>query len=403
MDALISYMFPTDAVGRPDAFACAKLWFRKSGAIDRDIRTRFGQHVQRAVEGGYDAWLSSPRGCVALMILVDQFPRNIYRNTSAMFCGQEVSGRILQQPHSWESLPPLHQLFVPELILTHQEDVAAQRQCVEWFERLRNELPPKFQCFQRIFEKHLAVIERFGHFPHRNSLLGRPTTDEERNFLLDAENRFDLAARLNPTTGELEFGRHPDALWRLLEDEVRAAAAVERDLDSKDQESVGAGRDISAELDDEYRDIFGELDADGTGRLSARELASLFDRLHKPYAMQKLEALVSHLCRGLAGNCDTGLTFRQFVALMEADLAQEDAELSFDELYSLFNNGAGSEISVEAFYACIHMISPKITNSEIAAMLKRLGCAPTDTISRDDFHRIAIELHGAGDRPKARA
>ena len=393
IETLLEYMFLYDAEGRPDALGCATLWFRKSGAIDRDIRTRFGPAVQRAVQGDYDLWTTSPRGCVALAILVDQFPRNIYRDTRAMFCGQEVSRRILAQQHSWDSMPPVHQLFVPELILTHQEDLAAQRRCVQWFERLRGELPPAFRFFQKIFERHLSMIERFGRFPYRNSILGRSNTAAEKEFLLHSENRFDLAARLNPATGELEFGRHPDALWHLLEDEIRTAHAVDRALRSDDDRIAKQIHELSPVMEDEYRLLFGQLDEDGSGRLTAHDLARLFDSLKKPYSMRRLEAIVSHIACEAPSTGEAGLSFNQLVALLEVDLGHDDPALSFDELFSIFSRESGDEISVEGFYACIHAINPKITNTEIAAMLKKAGCSKSSKVSRDDFHRMAIELH----------
>lgn len=399
IDTLIEYMFPSDAGGNPDALACATLWFRKSGRIDRDIRRRFGTAVQQAVEGGYDPWLSSPRGCVALMILVDQFPRNIYRNTKDMYCGQEISQRILAQCHAWNLMPPVQQLFVPALILTHMEDMAAQRRCVQWFDRLREELPPTFRCFGRIFEKHLSVIERFGRFPHRNSLLGRSTTQAEREFLLNSEFRFDLAARLNTTTGQLEFGRHPDALWRLLEDEIRAAHAVDRVVQSDNDGIAQPRHGIALEAEEEYRALFEQLDADGSGVLDARDFANLFDALKKPYSMERLQAIFSHLAHQSSATGKLGLTFSQFVALLEADLGHDDPALSFDELFSLFSRKTGERIAIEDFYASIHMINPMITNDEIANMLEQAGCRNRSEITRDDFHRLAVGLHSTIGEP----
>lgn len=132
-DELINFMF----LRRPDApldvMACLRLWFGKSTSTDIEIRTRFGEHVELALKGHYEHWRSTPRGCIALMILLDQFPRNMYRHTVDMYAGDKAGRAIVDAGHDWMSvLKPEECLFVPCLIPTHQENVADQQACLRF-------------------------------------------------------------------------------------------------------------------------------------------------------------------------------------------------------------------------------------------------------------------------------
>ncbi|KAF2789393.1 DUF924-domain-containing protein, partial [Melanomma pulvis-pyrius CBS 109.77] len=173
-NALINFMFLRRPDGSLDVMACLKLWFGKSIETDIEIRTRFGHHVELALKGGYANWQSTPRGCVALMILLDQFPRNMYRHTVEMYAGDKPGRAIVEAGHDWLSvLKPEECLFVPCLILTHQENVADQQACLRFWSKLEPLLPTELHVFRTIFEEHLRIVDLCGNFPHRDHYYGR--------------------------------------------------------------------------------------------------------------------------------------------------------------------------------------------------------------------------------------
>ena len=159
-------------------------WFESSGATDRLIRERFFALWQRACEGLLDDWANHARGRLALVILLDQFSRNLNRDSPVAFeadaraqalaLGAEASGHAVE-------LRPIERafLFMP---LMHSEDVRLQRHGVELFEALGIQAED-CKHFGRYARMHRDIVARFGRFPHRNAVLGRESTAEEREFL----------------------------------------------------------------------------------------------------------------------------------------------------------------------------------------------------------------------------
>ncbi|KAH9207111.1 hypothetical protein DL95DRAFT_314267, partial [Leptodontidium sp. 2 PMI_412] len=167
-------MFLRDPTGKLDVMRCLGLWFGKSNDTDIEIKTRFGSHVALALSGGYDSWEATPRGCLALMILVDQFPRNIYRHTVNSFSGDKMPRSIVDAPHDWlKVLQPEECVFVPCLIMTHQENLEDQEWGVKFYEQLEPSLPSELHIFRTIFEEHLRIIKLCGTFPYRDHYYGR--------------------------------------------------------------------------------------------------------------------------------------------------------------------------------------------------------------------------------------
>ncbi|PCI23505.1 MAG: hypothetical protein COB67_12800 [SAR324 cluster bacterium] len=394
IETLINYMFIKAEDGTPDALKCAECWFKKSAAIDRDIRKRFGEHVEQAIRGDYNYWMQSPVGCVGLMILVDQFPRNIYRDTKGMFAGETVALEIVNQSHDWQSaLSPVHQLFTPELILTHHENLESQKRCVQHYEEIKEYLPPDFWGFQLIFVKHLEVIEQFGHFPHRNDILRRKSTPEEVEFILNPSHRFDLAARIDPATGKMMFGRDPNALWTLFHSELRARTQFEHLL-TGGKVALSAYQ-VSQETEDQYRTLFGQLDIDGSGDLDAQELAVLFESTGKAYSMEKLQKFVTNLAKNNR-NDSNGIRFEQFVEIMETDLEEASIPPTISDFFSMFDLDSDGQITTEELFLCVNAINPKITSSEIESMFKYADLDGNKLISLDEFQQLVIELHSKG-------
>jgi len=186
-----------DALDSPEALSRrAKLWFTATEAFDREIRHTFGSLPERACRGEFDAWTEEPRSALALVLILDQFPRNLFRGTARAFefdpktC--EVALSSLQAGFDRE-LPPLEAVFL-YLPLEHSEDLSLQDRAVELFEQLvgRTPLPfrPRFEEFASYARRHREVIRRFGRFPHRNATLGRPSTPDELSYLESGGDTF---------------------------------------------------------------------------------------------------------------------------------------------------------------------------------------------------------------------
>lgn len=166
-----------------------KFWFHGAEETDRLIRSKFEQDVERAGEGELNHWRKTPRGRLALILLLDQFPRNIYRDTPGAFaCDPEAQKLCLDglKEHADRQLGFFERAFF-YLPLEHSEDPDLQDLSVECFQNLAEEvgaeLKPRFEGFLDYAFRHRVVIQRFGRFPHRNRVLGRDSTDEEVEFL----------------------------------------------------------------------------------------------------------------------------------------------------------------------------------------------------------------------------
>jgi alkyl hydroperoxide reductase subunit AhpC/uncharacterized protein (DUF924 family)/CRP-like cAMP-binding protein len=184
---------------RPNIEECLNLWFGKSEQTDRDIFSRFGADVALASRGHYDHWalnVEHPRLLVALVIMLDQFTRNTYRDTPQMYaCDARCQGLVKRGLRVGVSarLRPIERVFLC-LALTHSESLDDQLLCMEEWDRTMEDLAADdpLNVFHEIFHRHLAVIKRFGRFPHRNEILQRPNTMAEEDFLDDSSFRFDL-------------------------------------------------------------------------------------------------------------------------------------------------------------------------------------------------------------------
>ena len=153
-------------------------WFAKDPAFDAEFRSRFLPLHQAAARRDLDGWGETARGALALLILLDQFPRNAYRGTAHMLATDRLAlhfARGFLQRGFDRALPPELRLFF-YLPFTHSEDPADQALSLG----LRRALGP---ALERHAAVHLDIIQRFGRFPHRNAILGRETTEAEAEFL----------------------------------------------------------------------------------------------------------------------------------------------------------------------------------------------------------------------------
>ena len=165
------------------------LWFRKDAAVDRSIRARFGGAVETALAGGFGDW-TAPRDALARVLLLDQFTRNIHRETPCAFAGDSLAldaSKAVVANRDDRQLIPVERWFL-YMPFEHAEDPSAQQASLELFTRLRDETglsdPLKWA------ERHADVIRRFGRYPHRNAILGRESTVGEIEFLASAGSRF---------------------------------------------------------------------------------------------------------------------------------------------------------------------------------------------------------------------
>lgn len=165
------------------------LWFRGGPEIDRAIAERFGGLIERARRGELDAWTGTFRGTLALVVLLDQFPRNVLRGTAGAFASDERALELVKDGFArgtFETADAFDLLFL-SLPFTHAEALDAQQQSVAIVERAFLGSPPAWRPFLReavdFARKHLDVIARFGRFPHRNATLGRETTPAEARYL----------------------------------------------------------------------------------------------------------------------------------------------------------------------------------------------------------------------------
>ena len=166
-----------------------KLWFGKNAEFDTLIRQRFSSIYEAAARGVCDDWQKDALACVALCIVLDQFPRNMFRDAPRSFATDAKALTVARQAvdNGLDRAATVedkhrHFLYTPFM---HSEALEEQRMCLALVsERMDN---PDVVAYA---ERHLAIIERFGRFPHRNVILGRADTAEEAEFLRDKNSRF---------------------------------------------------------------------------------------------------------------------------------------------------------------------------------------------------------------------
>ena len=154
-------------------------WFRKDSALDQLIRDRFLDSHHRAAAGECFAWRASPEGQLAEILVLDQFSRNMFRDDSRAFA-QDVLALVLAQEAvrsgADQSLSPTERAFL-YMPYMHSESAAIHVEAVRLFDQ------PGLKGNLEFEHRHKAIIDRFGRYPHRNAVLGRDSTAEEREFL----------------------------------------------------------------------------------------------------------------------------------------------------------------------------------------------------------------------------
>jgi uncharacterized protein (DUF924 family) len=194
--SVLDWWFGSASRAAKVAAARGALWFGKQDSQDREARERFAGLVEQALAGGLEDWNQQPEGWLAHVLLLDQLPRMIFRDTPRAFAGDSRAQALVREgmAQGWDArLAPIQRVFI-YLVLEHTEDLAAQDRAVACFSALRDAAPESehrlFDDYLDYAERHRQVIARFARFPHRNAILGRSSSATELSFLQEPGSRF---------------------------------------------------------------------------------------------------------------------------------------------------------------------------------------------------------------------
>ena len=175
---VLDFWFRYDMSGEPEF---RDVWFQESETFDNELRSRFEDHYHWAAEGHYDTLARKPLGCLALVILLDQMPRNLFRDSAQAFATDDralAHARKALLARQDRDLDWAQRMFL-YMPFMHAENLETQERSVLLFATI-----PVDACVQAALSHH-RIIRDFGRFPHRNQVLGRETTKEEQAFLDD--------------------------------------------------------------------------------------------------------------------------------------------------------------------------------------------------------------------------
>jgi uncharacterized protein (DUF924 family) len=195
-EAVLDFWFGPARLSEAELAERQRLWFATNPSFDAALRSRFAPLVADAAAGALDVWCASPRGRMALILLLDQLPRNLFRGDARAFATdpQALACALagLEAGHD-RALSLVERSFF-YLPLQHAEDLAMQERCVALCDALAREAPPAQRasleeaCVYAV--RHRDLIARFGRFPHRNHVLGRAPTAAEAKHLAEGGERF---------------------------------------------------------------------------------------------------------------------------------------------------------------------------------------------------------------------
>ncbi|MEJ2274272.1 MAG: DUF924 domain-containing protein [Woeseiaceae bacterium] len=189
INAILSFWFKEQELTAPQIDRRMDTWFGEDPAFDKEIEDRFAGDIEMASQGQLEHWASEPLGRLALIILIDQFRRNIHRNTAKAFSMDKLALKLCVEgamEKKDKGLTPIQRAFF-YMPLQHAESAKVQAKSVELFTRLAESVSPTyretFETIAQFAELHKDIIDQFGRFPHRNQLLGRDNTPEEDEYL----------------------------------------------------------------------------------------------------------------------------------------------------------------------------------------------------------------------------
>ncbi len=189
VDAILEFWFREQAMTAPQIDRRMDIWFGEDPVFDLECKKEFSDDIEQASAGELDRWAVDPHGRLALILLLDQFRRNIYRNTADAFAKDKAALKFCVEgarDKKDKGLIPIQQAFF-YMPLQHAESLKAQDMAVEIYNRLAEAVSPTyretFETMATFAELHRDIIAQFGRFPHRNKLLGRENTPEEDEYL----------------------------------------------------------------------------------------------------------------------------------------------------------------------------------------------------------------------------
>ena len=189
IDAILAYWFRERELSAPQIDHRMDVWFGEDEIFDLECKKEFADDIDRASNGDLDYWGHTPHGRLALILLLDQFRRNVYRNTAEAFAMDRAALKLCVEgamEKKDKGLTPIQQAFF-YMPLQHAESLKVQERAVEIFHRLAGAVSPTFretfETMAQFAELHRDIVEQFGRFPHRNKLLNRANTAEENEYL----------------------------------------------------------------------------------------------------------------------------------------------------------------------------------------------------------------------------
>ncbi len=189
IDRVLGFWFKDKGLSAPQIDGRMDVWFGENALFDQEVLGEFADDVEEASNGDLNHWAHKPAGRLALILLLDQFRRNIYRGTTEAFALDKAALKLCVEgamEKKDRGLEPIHRVFF-YMPLQHAESRKVQRKSVELYKRLAAAVSPTyretFETVAQFAELHADIVEQYGRFPHRNKLLNRKNTPEEDEFL----------------------------------------------------------------------------------------------------------------------------------------------------------------------------------------------------------------------------
>lgn len=189
IDAILAFWFRAKELTAPQIDGRMDVWFGEDTIFDHEIAKDFSGDVDLASTGKLDHWAADPRGRLALILLLDQFRRNIYRGTAEAFAKDAAALKLCVEgamEKKDQGLSPIERVFF-YMPLQHSESRKVQSKSVDIFNKLAQAVSPTyretFETIAQFAELHRDIVDQFGRFPHRNRLLGRKNTPDEDEYL----------------------------------------------------------------------------------------------------------------------------------------------------------------------------------------------------------------------------
>lgn len=189
IDAVLAFWFEERELSAPQIDGRMDIWFGEDPVFDHQIKNEFAEEMDRAVEGKLDHWAKEPRGRLALILLLDQFRRNVFRNSAEAFSADKQALKLCVEgamEKKDKGLSPIERVFF-YMPLQHAESRKVQEKSCDLYNKLAEAVSPTyketFETIAQFAELHRDIIERYGRFPHRNALLNRRNTPEEEEYL----------------------------------------------------------------------------------------------------------------------------------------------------------------------------------------------------------------------------